>query len=86
VKNDDIRRKREEAKIEFEEKILRNSPYKGSQSPSKITNKNDVFTLLKANGWMKKKIIDMIKQLKEVSKRMRESKSRYQNVRNKLER
>ena len=34
---------------------------------------------------MKKKIIEMIKQLKEVSKRMREDKVRYQNVRNKLE-
>jgi len=64
--------------------VLRNSPYKAS--PGKIINKNDVFSLLKTNGWMKKKIIDMIKQLKEVSKRMRESKHRYQNLRNKLER
>jgi len=74
-RNDDIRRNREQAQEDFEEQILRNSPYK--QSPGKITNKSDVFTLLKANGWMKKKIIDMIKQLKDVSKRMRESKSRY---------
>jgi hypothetical protein len=54
---------------------MRNSPYKSSQS--KITNKNDVFALLKANGWMKKKIIEMIKSLKDVSKRMRENKHKY---------
>lgn len=56
--------------------MLRNSPY-GGYNGGRITNKGDVFVLLKANGWMKKKIIDMIKQLKEVSKRMRESKARY---------
>eukprot|EP00347_Sterkiella_histriomuscorum_P007817 403347449 len=85
-RNEEIRRRRKETQYEFEDQILRNSPYKGTGSPSKISNKQDVFTLLKANGWMKKKIIDMIKQLKEVSKRMRENKSRYQDVRNKLER
>ncbi len=60
-KNEQIRSKREETQEEFDENILRNSPYKGSQSPGKIRNKQDVFTLLKANGKMKKKIIEMIK-------------------------
>lgn len=32
------------------------------------------------------KIIDLIKQLKDISRRMRDSKARYQQVRNKLER
>ena len=44
-----------------------------------------MFTLLKANGQMKKKIIEMIKQLKDVSRRMRDQKMKYQSVRNKLE-
>lgn len=43
----------------------------------KITNKHDVFSLLRANGWIKKRIVDMIKNLKEVSKRMREHKMRF---------
>ncbi len=59
VRNDDIRKMREEAQEEFDEQILRNSPYK--QNSAKITNRHDVFTLLKANGLMKKKIIDLIK-------------------------
>ena len=43
----------------------------------KITNKHDVFSLLRANRWIKKRIVDMIKNLKEVSKRMREHKMRF---------
>jgi hypothetical protein len=34
---------------------------KAESSPGKITSKTDVFFLLKSNGWIKKKIIDMIK-------------------------
>ena len=34
---------------------------------------------------MKRKIIDLIKQLKEVSKRMRENKARYHEIRTRLE-
>lgn len=34
---------------------------------------------------MKNRIVDMIKQLKDVSKRMRDNKSRYTTVRSKIE-
>ena len=51
----------------------------------KITNKHDVFSLFRTNGLIKKRIVDMIKNLKEVSKRMREHKMRYQLARNRIE-
>jgi hypothetical protein len=41
---------------------------------------------LKANGLVKKKIIDMIKQLKEISKRMRECKKKYDTAKTKIDR
>ncbi|CDW88775.1 UNKNOWN [Stylonychia lemnae] len=82
--NEQIRQQRDQAQIDFQDEILNNSAY--SKASGKIVNKNDVFILLKSNGWMKKKIITMIKKLKEVSKKIRENKVRYQEVRNKLER
>ncbi len=57
---------------EFDERVLKNSPYQAASPGRKITNKNDVFALLKSNGMMKQKIIEMIKQLKDVSRKMRE--------------
>lgn len=81
-RNKEIQDRRNEAESEFQDQILRKSPFKGQ---GKITNKHDVFSLLRANGWMKKKIVDMIKTLKDVSRRMRESKHKYQVVRTKIE-
>lgn len=80
-KNSSIQKMREAAQKEFEETVLSKAPYKGL---SRITNKGDVFTLLRANGWMKRKIIDMIRAMKEVSKRMRDTKSQYQVARSRL--
>jgi hypothetical protein len=37
------------------------------------------------NGQTKKKIIGLIRQLKDVSKRIKDTKAQYQNVRNRLE-
>ena len=46
----------------------------------------EIATLMQQNGIAKKKIVGLIKKLKEVRKKMKESKARYQNIRNKLER
>ena len=62
--------------------MLSKPPYKGQ---TRITNKADVFTLLRANGWMKRKIIDMIRAMKDVSKRMRDTKNSYQVARSRLQ-
>ena len=73
-KNKEIKQRRDEAHNDFSDQVLRKSPYKNQ---ARITNKHDVFSLLRANGWIKKRIVDMIRNLKDVSKRMREHKQRY---------
>ena len=39
---------------------------------------------MRGNGWIKKRIIDMIRNLKDVSKKMRDHKSRYMTIKSKL--
>jgi DNA repair exonuclease SbcCD ATPase subunit len=76
-KNEEIRRVRDEAEQEFSrfEEKLRNG---------EITFQDGIFQMLKVNGETKKKIISLIKQLKDVSKKIKETKSTYQAVRNRL--
>jgi len=44
-------------------------------------NTDSIFQLLKVNGVTKKRIISLIRQLKDVSKRLKETKNQYQQVR-----
>lgn len=86
IRNVEVQKNRKDAQNEFIDKVLRNSPLKSSSSsPGKITSKTDVFFLLKSNGWIKKKIIEMIKHLKDISKKMRESKKQYAKAKEKID-
>jgi len=69
-KNEEIRRARDEAEQQF---LLFDASGGG------------MFHLLRANGETKRKIIALIKQLKEVSRRIKEAKGTYVQVRSKLE-
>jgi hypothetical protein len=69
--NDEIRQAREEAEAEFA----------AFQTP---TFQEGIFGMLRVNGETKRKIIGLIKQLKDVSKRIKETKAGYQAVRNRL--
>jgi hypothetical protein len=46
----------------------------GDMEEDLVTNMDKVFVLLKENGIMKKKIIQLIKALKDVRRRMKETK------------
>ena len=50
-----------------------------------MSMRDSIFWFLKVNGQTKKKIISLIKQLKEVSKKIKETKGQYKQLRIKLE-
>jgi hypothetical protein len=60
VRNNDLADRRDEVQAEFDENIVKNSAYK-TIGNGKISNKEDIFMLLRENGILKKKIIEMIK-------------------------
>ena len=72
ARNEEIRASRQQAEDEFFRQEL-------------LTLEGGVFDMLKVNGATKRKIIGLIKQLKEVSKKIKDTKSQYQQVRGKLE-
>ena len=79
VQNEEIRARRDEAEKDLErwEEERKGQVREGTD--------DGVFWLIKVNGQTKKKIIGLIKQLKDVSKRIKTSKAQYQGVREKLE-
>ena len=68
TQNELILKERDEAEVEFN---LFQINY----------NTDSIFQLLKVNGVTKKRIISLIRQLKDVSKRLKETKNQYQQVR-----
>ena len=77
-RNENIREKRDRVEEEFEERM---EPYKNNARVGKA----EVFGLLRANGEMKRTIIELIKQLKDISRKIRDNKNRYQQLRTQLE-
>jgi predicted nuclease with TOPRIM domain len=63
-RNEQIRAQSQNAQQEFEGMLLG-------------ANGGELFEMLKVNGATKKKIIGLIKQLKEVSKKIKDTKSQY---------
>ncbi|TNV73355.1 hypothetical protein FGO68_gene11072 [Halteria grandinella] len=78
AKNDDIRRTRDEADAEF-------AAFEAKRDSGEMGFQESVFHMLKVNGETKKKIIGLIKQLKDVSKKIKETKSTYQAIRNRIQ-
>ena len=66
--NEEICAKRDEAEREFKE-------FEERHRKGEIGQEEGVFWLIKVNGQTKKKIIGLIKQLKDVSRRIKTSKA-----------
>jgi len=81
--NLDVMSKRELIETEFFEKILSKPPI--NQEILKIVNMQDVFVLLKENGILKRRIIELIKLLKHVRNGMKSLKQRYQSIKMKMD-
>jgi hypothetical protein len=76
--NEEIRARRDETEKDF-------TAFEEQRKDGKVSQEEGIFWLIKVNGQTKKKIIGLIKQLKDVSKRIKTTKGQYQNVREKLE-
>lgn len=71
VQNEEIRARRDEAEKDLER-------WEEERKGQVREGKDDgVFWLIKVNGQTKKKIIRLIKQLKDVSKRIKTTKGQY---------
>ncbi len=66
-----VGQRREAVIKDFQEKILSKSPFKPGHQ-GKFNQMDDVFSLLRQNGVMKKRIIDLIKSLKAIRNNMKE--------------
>ena len=71
VQNEEIRARRDEAEKDLER-------WEEERKGQVREGKDDgVFWLIKVNGLTKKKIIGLIKQLKDISRRIKTSKAQY---------
>lgn len=73
---DDLEAKRQGVQQFYNDKVVKDSPYK-----NKTHKKDEHFQLLDLNSQVKKRILDLIKNLKDIQNKIRDVKRRYQQLR-----
>lgn len=69
---DDLEAKRQGVQQFYNDKVVKDSPYK-----NKTHKKDEHFQLLDLNSQVKKRILDLIKNLKDIQNKIRDVKRRY---------
>lgn len=77
--SDKILEARNALSAEFEDQVVNNSPYKAKH----ILSKEECFGLLEKNSYFKKKILELINLIKDLSKEIKDLRNRYLDFRRK---